>query len=216
MKISFRRINEPYIHLASLQAQLHLPSILRNTTSAALAILLVFASFNLSYGVRYSPQLDQCSPTGYLSGTDSNCNTEHESECCKAGETYPQYYCSPPITDETSATLTINSFAEGGDGGGQSECDGSYHSDDEMVVALSTGWYNYGSRCLKMIRINGNGNSVLAKVVDECDSINGCDAGHDFQPPCRNNIVDASPAVWNALGMSGDDVGEYQITWSEA
>ncbi|KAI0520265.1 hypothetical protein KFK09_007736 [Dendrobium nobile] len=185
------------------------------STTSALAIL-VCASFTLSFGVRYSPLLGQCSPSGYLHGKASHCNTEHDSECCKAGKMYPQYHCSPPVTDETSATLTINSFAKGGDGGGPSECDGEYHSDDEMVVALSTGWYNHGSRCSKKIRINANGKSVLAKVVDECDSVYGCDADHDFQPPCHNNIVDASPAVWDALGMSGDDVGDYHITWSEA
>lgn len=111
--------------------------------------------------------------------------------------------------------MTINSFAEGGDGGGPSECDNSYHGDDEMVVALSTGWYNGGSRCLKNIRINADGKSVLAKVVDECDSVNGCDADHDFQPPCANNIVDASPAVWKALDIPKSQVGDYGITWSD-
>ena len=95
---------------------------------------------------------------------------------------------------------TINSFAKGGDGGGPSECDNQYHSDDELVVALSTGWYNGGSRCLNKIRINANGRSVLAKVVDECDSVNGCDSEHDFQPPCPNNIVDASTML---LGQGG-------------
>ena len=65
--------------------------------------------------------------------------------------------------------MTINSFAQGGDGGGPSECYNEYHSDDELVVALSTGWYNGGSRCLNNIRINANARSVLAKVVDECD-----------------------------------------------
>ncbi|KAF4394118.1 hypothetical protein F8388_017931 [Cannabis sativa] len=39
-------------------------------------------------------------------------------------------------------------------------------------------------------------------VVDECDSTAGCDADHDYQPPCPNNIVDASKAVWKALGVS--------------
>jgi hypothetical protein len=54
---------------------------------------------------------------------------------------------------------------------------------------------------------------VTAKVVDECDSINGCDHEHAGQPPCRNNIVDGSVAVWNALGLD-TDVGEEKITWS--
>ncbi|KAG0456958.1 hypothetical protein HPP92_022115 [Vanilla planifolia] len=173
-------------------------------------------SLEFSESVRYSLHSGQCKPSEYLKGLPHGCNTENDSSCCKAGEEYPQYYCSPPITAETHATMTINSFAKGGDGGGPSECDGRYHSDDEMVVALSTGWYNHGSRCLKKIRIHANGKTVLAKVVDECDSVYGCDADHDYQPPCANDIVDASPAVWSALGMDGDDIGEYHITWSEA
>ncbi|XP_072969977.1 kiwellin-1-like [Typha angustifolia] len=133
-----------------------------------------------------------CNPSGYLQGKPGSCNTENGSECCAAGKSYPQYRCSPDVTSSTRATLTLNSFEPGGDGGGQSECDGKYHSNKERVVALSTGWYNGGSRCLKNIRINGNGKSVLAKVVDECASVNGCDKEQNFGPPCRNNIVDAS------------------------
>ncbi|MED6213489.1 Kiwellin [Stylosanthes scabra] len=127
-----------------------------------------------------------CRPSGTLyCGTDS----------------YPQYKCSPPVSSSTRAILTLNDFSEGGDGGGPFECDGNYHSNSERVVALSTGWYNNGSRCFKMIRITAsNGRSVNAKVVDECDSVNGCDAEHAGQPPCRNNVVDGSQAVWDALG----------------
>jgi hypothetical protein len=36
-------------------------------------------------------------------------------------------------------------------------------------------------------------------VVDECDSTMGCDPDHDCQPPCANNIVDASKAGWEGL-----------------
>ncbi|PWA45551.1 rlpA-like double-psi beta-barrel domain-containing protein [Artemisia annua] len=57
--------------------------------------------------------------------------------------------------------------------------------------------------------------SVKAMVVDECDSTMGCDADHDYQPPCPNNIVDASKAVWKALGVSEDNRGDLDITWSE-
>ncbi|KAI3743833.1 hypothetical protein L1987_56900 [Smallanthus sonchifolius] len=53
-----------------------------------------------------------------------------------------------------------------------------------------------------------------AMVVDECDSTMGCDADHDYQPPCPNNIVDASKAVWKALGVSKDNWGDLDITWS--
>lgn len=62
-------------------------------------------------------------------------------------KSYAQYKCSPPVTTATPATLTQNDFSEGGDGGGASECDGKFHSNSELIVALSTGWYNGGSRC---------------------------------------------------------------------
>jgi hypothetical protein len=49
----------------------------------------------------------------------------------------------------------------------------------------------------------------------------GCDAAHDYQPPCLNNIVDASQAVWKALGLCGDDYTNYSVitlctfTWDQ-
>ncbi|KAL8034750.1 hypothetical protein ABFX02_12G050000 [Erythranthe guttata] len=143
----------------------------------------------------------QCRPSGTLH--------------CR-GKSYPQYSCSPVVSSSTPAKLTLNDFSDGGDGGGPSECDNNYHSKSERVVALSTGWYNGGSRCGKMIRIVArNGRSTTAKVVDECDSRNGCDKEHDGQPPCLNNIVDGSDAVWKALGLD-EDIGVVPVTWSMA
>ncbi|KAL5131901.1 Ripening-related protein grip22 [Glycine soja] len=114
----------------------------------------------------------------------------------------------------TDAILTRNDFTEGGDGGDRSQCDEQFHDNSELVVALSTGWFDNGSRCLKLITITaGNGRSVTAKVVDQCDSVHGCDKEHADQPPCRNNIVDGSQAVWDALGL---DSGEERVTWSVA
>ncbi|CAN1182240.1 Ripening-related protein grip22 [Linum perenne] len=139
----------------------------------------------------------------------------HGTMKCKNHE-YKTYTCSPPVTKNTKAILTVNSFAKGGDGGGASECDNNYHSDKDEVVALSTGWYNKGSRCGKRIRITAkNGKSVEAKVVDECDSMRGCDHEHAGQPSCKNNIVDGSPKVWKSLGLN-TDVGEEHVTWSMA
>ncbi|XP_073056060.1 kiwellin-like [Primulina eburnea] len=132
------------------------------------------------------------------------------------GQPYPKYSCSPPVTSSTPAKLTLNDFSPGGDGGDPSECDDQYHNNSERVVALSTGWYAGGSRCGTMIRITAkNGRSTTAKVVDECDSRNGCDAEHAYQPPCRNNIVDGSDAVWKALGLN-EDLGVVDVTWSMA
>ncbi|KAI9075099.1 hypothetical protein K1719_042947 [Acacia pycnantha] len=126
------------------------------------------------------------------------------------------YRCSPAVSSSTQAILNLNDFSEGGDGGDPSECDGSYHSNSERVVALSTGWYDKGSRCGKMIKITAsNGRSTTAKVVDECDSVYGCDREHAGTPPCANNIVNGSQAVWDALGLDSN-VGEAQVTWSMA
>ncbi|KAJ9698062.1 hypothetical protein PVL29_007255 [Vitis rotundifolia] len=148
------------------------------------------------------PPPSTCQPSGTLA--------------CKGGKPKNTYTCSPPVTSSTPAVLTNNNFEKGGDGGGPSACDNKYHDNSERIVALSTGWYNGGSRCGKMIQITGqNGRSVLAKVVDECDSMHGCDKGHAGQPPCDNNIVDGSNAVWNALGLD-INIGEVDVTWSMA
>ncbi|XVF16610.1 hypothetical protein REPUB_Repub10bG0046700 [Reevesia pubescens] len=69
--------------------------------------------------------------------------------------------------------------------------------------------------CLKYINVHGNGKSVRAKVVDEFDSTMGCDSDHDYQPPCDNNIVDASKAIWKALGVPKSDWGGMDIYWSD-
>ncbi|CAN0846322.1 KWL1 [Linum grandiflorum] len=142
-----------------------------------------------------------CKPSGYITGITpppGQCNQGEESDCCKAGKHYTTYRCSPPVTGQTKATLTWNSFEKGGSG------------------ALSTGWFNNKSRCLNFINIHGNGRTVRAMVVDECDSTMGCDSDHDYQPPCPDNIVDASKAVWKALGVPEDNWGDLDIYWSDA
>ncbi|KAA8520614.1 hypothetical protein F0562_014870 [Nyssa sinensis] len=173
------------------------------TVSLLIFFLLLVAIFSIA-------EAQSCKPSGKLKGKKpppGACNTENNSECCEPGKLYDIYKCSPKVTGHTNAVLTINSFEEGGDGGGPSECDNKYHSDDTPVVSLSTGWFNKKKRCLNFITIHGNGKSVKAMVVDECDSTMGCDADHDYQPPCDNNIVDASKAVWKALGVPEKDWG---------
>ncbi|MED6217103.1 hypothetical protein PIB30_014561 [Stylosanthes scabra] len=49
------------------------------------------------------------------------CNTENDSDCCKEGEPYPTYECSPLVTTYTKAKLTLDSFEKHGDGGGRSD-----------------------------------------------------------------------------------------------
>ncbi|XVF78790.1 hypothetical protein PTKIN_Ptkin14bG0165300 [Pterospermum kingtungense] len=86
-----------------------------------------------------------CGPSGNIRGKKpppGQCNTENDSDCCKEGKLYTTHNCSPPVSSHTKATLTLNSFDAGGDGGGASECDNRFHKDDKTVVALSTGWFD--------------------------------------------------------------------------
>lgn len=117
---------------------------------------------------------------------------------------YLVHQCSLPASGHTTAHLTLNSFEKGKDSGGPSEYDNQYHSNNLPIVALYTGWFDNMSGCHHNITINGNRRSVVAMVVNECDSTMGCDADHDYQPPCNNDIVDASRAVWEALGVPKD------------
>ena len=183
------------------------------------SIVYAFIFFLLILTISSSVGAQSCKPSGKLRGKKpppGQCNTENDSECCEEGKLYTTFKCSPPVGSRTKAVLTLNSFEKGGDGGGPSECDNKFHADDTPVVALSTGWFNNQKRCLKNITIHGNGRSVEAMVVDECDSTMGCDEDHDFQPPCPNNIVDASEAVWKALGVPKKERGNLDIFWSDA
>ncbi|KAJ0622983.1 putative RlpA-like domain superfamily, kiwellin [Helianthus annuus] len=133
-----------------------------------------------------------CRPSGHIRGRKpppGQCMENNDSLCC---------------------------FSEGGDGGAPSKCDNQYHSDDNPVVALSTGWYKNGERCRNFIRIHANDRSIKAMVVDECDSSVGCDKHHDYLPPCQNNLVVASKAVWEGLEIPRTSWGEMHITWTDA
>lgn len=55
------------------------------------------------------------------------------------------------------------------------------------------------------INIYDNRNSVKAKVVDKRDFTMLCDAGHDYHPPCPNNIVDALKSLLKVLGLPQSD-----------
>jgi len=161
------------------------------------------------------PVSDICESTGFLTGISGPCT--NGASCCQNGAQYETFTCSPPVTSATKAKFTINGFGEGQSGGFQASCTGQYHSNSELIVALSTGWFENRFRCGKFIKISANGKTVNAKVVDECDSRNGCDAMHDFQLPCKNNIVDGSSAVWAALGIPENSslYGYMDVTWSD-
>ncbi|MQM10502.1 hypothetical protein Taro_043394, partial [Colocasia esculenta] len=123
------------------------------------------------------------------------------------------YGCSSSVTSATRAILTNNDFSLGG--GGPSECNDMHHNNSECIVVLSTGWYSRGSRCNIMMRITASNRSKTTKVVDECDCMNDCDKEHVYQPPCQNNVADASDAIWNALGLNIDN-HMVLITWTMA
>ncbi|CAN1793335.1 Putative ripening-related protein 2 [Linum perenne] len=191
------------------------------STTSTLLLLLIFTLLSTTLTEAYHGQTGSCRPSGKLRGKkppSHQCNKDNDSECCREGKLYTAYTCSPPVTRNhpTRALLTLNSFEKGKDGGGPSECDDKFHSDKELIVALSTGWFKKKKRCSKFIKIKWNGKTVRAKVVDECDSAKGCDKDHDFQPPCPNNVVDASKAVWKALGVPSKDWGSLKVTWSDA
>ncbi|KAK6120895.1 hypothetical protein DH2020_045352 [Rehmannia glutinosa] len=180
-------------------------------------LFLLFSILIMTLNLRVEAK--SCKSSGKIKGKKppkAQCNQGNNSDCCEQGKYYEIYKCSPKVSARTKAVLTINGFGKGADGGGPSECDGKYHSDDTPIVALSTGWFNKRNRCFKNIIIHGNGKSVSAMVVDQCDSTRGCDKEHDYQPPCPNNIVDASRAVWKALGVPKKDCGEMDIHWSDA
>ncbi|EYU32106.1 hypothetical protein ABFS82_02G161900 [Erythranthe guttata] len=184
-----------------------------NRKAISFFLFLLFSIFVIA-----KTEAQSCQPSGKIKGKKppkDQCNKNNDSECCEQGKYYTTYKCSPTVGAHTKAVLTLNSFEKGKDGGGPSECDSKYHSDDIPIVALSTGWFNNMKRCFRNVTIYGNGNSVSAMVVDECDSTMGCDLDHDYQPPCNNNIVDASRAVWKALGVPKSQWGEMDITWSD-
>ncbi|XP_055821519.1 putative ripening-related protein 1 [Solanum dulcamara] len=179
-----------------------------------IAFLILAISMACSSTLIVEPQ--NCKPSGKIKGKNppkDQCSPG--DECCKEGKFYTTYKCSPPVSGHTKAILTINNFDKGGDGGGPSECSGKYYHNSVPVVALSTGWYGKGRRCFENITIHANGRSVKAMVVDECDSGKGCDSPHAYLPPCQNNIVDASEAVWKALHVPKKDWGWLEIFWSE-
>ncbi|KAK1289219.1 putative ripening-related protein 1 [Acorus calamus] len=91
------------------------------------------------------------------------------------------------------------------------KCDGIKHSESELVVSISTGWFSSGSLCGKKILIKSfSGMSVVAKVVSECNSQGGCRPY--FQPPCGNNMIEATKAVFGALRLR--PTGYVQVKWA--
>ncbi|CAK9146992.1 unnamed protein product [Ilex paraguariensis] len=108
---------------------------------------------------------------------------------------YTIYKYSPVVSGQTKAVLTLNSFQKGADGGGPSECDHKYHSDDKPVVALSTGWYYRGSSVTPLWDVTKTMINSLHVLITS------------LMP---------QKAVWKTLGVPEDEWGELDITWSDA
>uniref|UniRef100_A0ACD5YZ66 Uncharacterized protein n=1 Tax=Avena sativa TaxID=4498 RepID=A0ACD5YZ66_AVESA len=117
----------------------------RDVATTAILLLVTLSSSHIASSLR--PSLGVCHASGYLLGKSANCEKSNDPDCCEDGKRYPQFHCSLLVTASTKAVLTLNSFEKGKDGGGPSECDNAYHSDEEMVVALSTGWFKNMARC---------------------------------------------------------------------
>ncbi|KAJ4803392.1 Ripening-related protein 3 [Rhynchospora pubera] len=155
--------------------------------------------------------IGRCHASGFIESKGGYCPVSNSADCCQAGQTYSQYHCSPPVTGSTAAIMYKTSFVNK-----TAKCDNRTYPDSDVVVALSTGWYDGGSRCMRNITIDANnGNSVTAQVVGECDSWNGCDVANGNAPPCVENVVMASPAVWEQLGVPQSQSNELDITWSD-
>jgi hypothetical protein len=80
--------------------------------------------------------------------------------------------------------------------GGTGSC-GSNQQDSDLVVALPPGQV----QCGRQIQIHAtNGNSCTARVVDTC-------------PGCGGSQIDATPGVWQTLGLD-QSKGVVNVDWS--
>ncbi|KAI4966978.1 hypothetical protein ZWY2020_034624 [Hordeum vulgare] len=115
-----------------------------------------------------------------------------------------QVWCAAGDVYNIPALMSVNGF-EQGEEGGPAKCDGQYHSDSLLLVAMTSAWYGPGFRCGKVISIKSAGGvTVQAMVVDECDTDNGCGITE----------ISTSAAVWRAFGID-TSVGEVAVTWSD-
>uniref|UniRef100_A0A0E0K2T3 Wall-associated receptor kinase galacturonan-binding domain-containing protein n=1 Tax=Oryza punctata TaxID=4537 RepID=A0A0E0K2T3_ORYPU len=145
---------------------------------------------------------DECTPSGTVE-LKPNRNPKCQG-CCKRNQTYPTYDCSPPTSTSrtTKAVMTLHDFdplaprgnvdTNGGFPGG------ALHGVVfQPAITLSKG---YPDLCQQQDR-NRPG---------ECDSQDGCNVGTYYLPPCGPNIIAASPAVWEILGLGATGNETYR------
>uniref|UniRef100_A0A0E0M1S2 Uncharacterized protein n=1 Tax=Oryza punctata TaxID=4537 RepID=A0A0E0M1S2_ORYPU len=124
---------------------------------------------------------------------------------CVAGKRYL------PVSNRTPAIPTLKVFDNREDEGRPTSCNICLCRNMELVIALSSGWPRLDGggvdcrrRCNRRIRVAATayGWSIVVRVVNECDSVNGCRDEDGFSPPCRDNVGDGSPALWKKLGLN--------------
>ncbi|KAI8909546.1 hypothetical protein EDD86DRAFT_140647 [Gorgonomyces haynaldii] len=112
---------------------------------------------------------------------------------------------TPAPSGVRKGRLTWNNFSNQGAGtSGAGACFAKFYPDNVPVVALATAAFAGGKNCGKQVTIYANGRSTKAMVVDMCDT---------ERDGCIPDTVDASKAVWWALGINLD-IGVTSITYS--
>ncbi|XBI50170.1 hypothetical protein VPH35_113622 [Triticum aestivum] len=89
-------------------------------------------------------------------------------------------------------TMMRSGFDQGQERG-PSSCSGTYHTDMEPVITVSTKIYTSGGLCGILFRITNTetGRSTTAEVVDECQD-------------CLDDEVGGSAGVWKDLGLDNN------------
>ncbi|XP_024545223.1 G-type lectin S-receptor-like serine/threonine-protein kinase SD2-5 [Selaginella moellendorffii] len=121
--------------------------------------------------------------------------------CCIPGLAYRTFTCSPNLQGTNNAVLYVTSFNLSNP---RSLRPCTYSEwNMEPMAALATGWYSQDrSLCLKNIQVLApNRRTVVARMVAECYSPNGCLSDHSFTEPCAPNAVAANEQVWRKLGV---------------
>ncbi|KAL0945409.1 hypothetical protein HGRIS_000901 [Hohenbuehelia grisea] len=103
-----------------------------------------------------------------------------------------------------AAAVDASAAAFGGDATyyytGLGAC-GAYSQNSDFIVALPPSQYNNGANCWRHIKVQYQGRTIDATVVDLC-------------PGCGGDSIDLSPGAFQAL--SSLDAGRIRVTWNWA
>jgi hypothetical protein len=122
----------------------------------------------------------------------------------------PHHHCAPARHGGggTPAVMTVNGFQRGESGGGASACDDQFHSDGELIVALSTEWFARGRRCHRRSASRARATGVAPWRH----------ASWTSATPTAGAATTSSTRRRRCGGPLGldTDVGEVPVTWSDA